>query len=81
VAQATLGSRVSVRTLAGTKVAVRIPPGTPSGKRFKVPGQGIKKDGKTGDLLVEIAITVPEKLTEAQEEAMRAFAEASGLKY
>ena len=81
VAQATLGSRVSVRTLAGTKVAVRIPPGTPSGKRFKVPGQGIEKDGKTGDLLVEIAITVPDKLTEAQEQAMRAFAEASGLKY
>jgi molecular chaperone DnaJ len=81
IAQATLGSRVSVRTLGGSKVAVRIPAGTPSGRRFRVPGQGIEKEGRKGDLLVEIAITVPEKLTEAQEDAMRAFAEASGLKY
>lgn len=81
LAQAALGSRVSVRTIDGRKVAVRIPPGTSSGKRFRVPGQGIAKDDKTGDLLVEIAITVPETLTEAQEKAMREFAEAGGLKY
>ncbi len=81
VAQAALGSRVSLRTIGGRKVAVRIPPGTSSGKRFRVPGQGIEKDGKKGDLLVEVAITVPEALTEAQEKAMREFAEASGLRY
>ncbi|HEY0930514.1 MAG TPA: J domain-containing protein [Gemmatimonas sp.] len=81
VAQATLGSRVSVRTLEGTKVAIRIPPGTSAGKRFKVPGQGIAKDGAKGDLLVEVTITVPGSLNEAQEKAMRDFAEASGLKY
>ncbi len=33
------------------------------------------------DLLVEVTITVPESLTEAQEKAMRDFAEASGLKF
>jgi molecular chaperone DnaJ len=81
VAQATLGSRVSVKTINGKKVTVRIPAGTASGKRFRVPGQGVEKDGKTGDLLVEVAITVPETLNEAQEKAMRDFAEASGLKY
>jgi molecular chaperone DnaJ len=81
VAQATLGSRVSVKTINGKKVTVRIPAGTPSGKRFRVPAQGVEKDGKTGDLLVEVAITVPETLNEAQEKAMRDFAEASGLKY
>jgi molecular chaperone DnaJ len=42
IAQATLGSRVSVKTLDGTKVAIRIPPGTASGKRFRVRGQGIE---------------------------------------
>ena len=81
VAQATLGSRVSVRTVAGRKVAVRIPAGTPSGKRFRMPAQGVTKEGKTGDLIVEVAITVPEALTEEQEKAMKEFAEASGLKY
>lgn len=81
VAQATLGSRISVRTLAGKKVALRLPAGTASGKRFRVKGQGIERDGTKGDLIVEVAITVPDKLTEEQEEAMKAFAVASGLKY
>lgn len=81
VAQATLGSRVSVRTVAGRKVAVRIPAGTASGKRFRIPAQGVAKEGKTGDLIVEVAITVPDQLNDAQEQAMRDFAEASGLKY
>lgn len=81
IAQATLGSRISVKTLDGKKVAIRIPAGTSAGRRFKVSGQGIEKDGKKGDLLVEVTITVPETLTEAQEQAMREFAEATGMKY
>ena len=81
IAQATLGSRVSVKTLDGTKVAIRIPPGTASGKRFRVRGQGIEKDGSRGDLIVQVEVAVPEKLTPEQEEAMKAFAEAGGMKY
>ena len=81
IAQATLGSRVSVKTLDGRKVALRIPAGTSAGKRFRVAGQGIDKDGHRGDLLVEVTITVPETLSEAQEKAMREFAEAGGMKY
>jgi molecular chaperone DnaJ len=81
IAQATLGSKVSVRTLEGKRVAIRIPAGTPSGKRFRVRGHGIAKDGQRGDLLVEINVQVPEDLTDEQQEAMRKFAEAGGLKY
>ena len=81
VAQATLGSRVSVRTLDGRKVAVKIPPGTQSGRRFRVRGQGISKDAHTGDLIVEPVVQLPEDLTPEQEEAMKKFAEAAGLKY
>jgi molecular chaperone DnaJ len=81
IAQATLGSKISVKTLDGKKVAIKIPPGTANGKRFRVRGQGIVKDDRTGDLIVEVLVSVPEKLTEEQEKAMREFAEASGLKY
>jgi molecular chaperone DnaJ len=81
IAQATLGTRVAVRTLEGKKVTVKIPPGTPSGKRFRVRGQGIAKGTTKGDLIVEVSIAVPEKLTEEQERMMREFAEAGGLKY
>ena len=81
VAQATLGSRITVRTLDGKKITLRIPRGTSAGKRFRVAGQGIEKDGKRGDLFVEVTITVPENLSETQEKAMREFAEAGGLKF
>jgi molecular chaperone DnaJ len=81
IAQATLGSKISVTTVDGKKVAIKIPPGTTSGKRFRIRGQGIKKDDRMGDLIVQVDVDVPEKLTEEQEKAMREFAEASGLKY
>jgi molecular chaperone DnaJ len=81
IAQATLGSKISVKTLDGKKVIVRIPQGTPSGKRFRVRAQGIQKTEKRGDLIVEVRIETPEKLSEEQERMMREFAEAGGLKY
>jgi molecular chaperone DnaJ len=81
IAQATLGTKISVRTLDGKKVAIKIPPGTPSGKRFRVRGQGIQKGEKKGDLIVEVSIQVPEKLSEEQERMMKEFAESGGLKY
>ncbi len=81
IAQATLGSKISVRTLEGKRVAIRIPAGTASGRRFRVRGQGIAKDDKRGDLIIEVQVTVPEKLSEEQERMMREFAEAGGLKY
>jgi molecular chaperone DnaJ len=81
IAQATLGSKINVKTIDGKKVSIKIPPGTANGKRFRVRGQGIKKEDHTGDLIVEAQVSVPEKLTEEQEKAMREFAEASGLKY
>ena len=81
IAQATLGSKVNVKTLDDKKVALRIPAGTSAGKRFRIAGQGIEKDGRKGDLIVEITITVPPTLSEAQEKAMREFAEAGGLKF
>jgi molecular chaperone DnaJ len=81
IAQATLGSKISVTTLEKKRVAIRIPAGTASGRRFRVRGHGIAKDGQRGDLIIEVQISVPEKLTEEQERMMREFAEAGGLKY
>jgi len=81
IAQATLGTKISVRTLDGKKVTIRIPAGTPSGKRFRIRSQGIEKEGQVGDLIVETTIVVPEKLSEEQERLLKEFAEAGGLKY
>jgi len=46
-----------------------------------VRGQGIQKADKRGDLIVEVRIETPEKLSEEQQRMMREFAEAGGLKY
>jgi molecular chaperone DnaJ len=78
IPQATLGTKVSVKTLDGKKVTITIPRGTTSGKRFRVRGQGIERDGSRGDLIVEVSVTVPDKLTPEQEDAMKKFAEAMG---
>jgi molecular chaperone DnaJ len=80
IAQATLGTKVSVKTLDGRKVTIKIPHGTSSGKRFRVPGLGIERDARHGDLIVEVELTVPDQLTPEQEEAMRKFAEAMDSK-
>ncbi|HYN82728.1 MAG TPA: molecular chaperone DnaJ [Gemmatimonadaceae bacterium] len=81
IAQATLGSKISVKTLDGKKVLIRIPAGTPSGKRFRVKGQGIQKGDERGDLIVEVKIETPDKLSDEQQRMMREFAEAGGMKY
>lgn len=81
LAQATLGSKIRVRTVDDRKVALKIPPGTQSGTRFRIPQQGIEKGGRRGDQYVQVKIQVPDQLDEQQTELMREFARASNLKY
>ena len=81
IVQATLGSKVRVRTVFGKKVALSIPKGTQSGTRFRLRGQGIEKEDRVGDQYVEVVVQVPEKLSDEEQEAMEEFREASGLKH
>lgn len=81
IAQAALGSKISVQTLDEKTVTLKLPAGTPSGKRFRVRGQGIAKGSDKGDLLVEVQVVVPESLTKEQQELLKKFAAAAGLQY
>ncbi|HEV2130413.1 MAG TPA: molecular chaperone DnaJ [Longimicrobiaceae bacterium] len=81
IAQATLGSRIRVRTVDDKRVVLRIPPGTQSGTRFRIKGQGVEKGGRRGDQFVRVNVTVPDKLDEQEESLMRQFAEMAELKY
>ncbi len=81
VAQATLGSRIRVRTVDGKKVALRIPPGTQSGTRFRIAGHGVEKAGRRGDQYVQVKITVPDELSDDQQALMKEFAKATNLRY
>ena len=79
--QATLGSKMAVRTVYGKKVHLRIPPGTQSGTKFRLRGQGIEKGERVGDQIVEVEVVIPETLTDEQRQAMEEFASSSGLKH
>lgn len=81
LAQAVLGTKLRVRTLDGRRVVLKLPPGTGPGRKFRIRGQGIEKNGQRGDQLVEIAVGIPEKLTPDQEKMFREFADKVGLKH
>jgi molecular chaperone DnaJ len=81
IAQAALGSKIRVRTVSGSKVTLKIPPGTQSGTKFRLAGQGIEKGEKRGDQYVQVKITVPEQLDAEQEQMLESFAQSVGLKH
>jgi molecular chaperone DnaJ len=54
-AQARNGADISAPTLDGS-VKLRVPPGTPDGRVFRVRGKGVTVQGRTGDLLVRLAV-------------------------
>ncbi len=70
-----LGADVDVPTLQG-KAAIRIPPGSPPGKILRLGGRGLPKLGSKarGDLHVELSLEVPTGLSEAQQQALSAWA-------
>ena len=81
LAQALLGSRIKVKTLDDKRVVLRIPSGTQHGQKFRIPGHGIEKNGRRGDMYVETHVTLPEKLSAEEQEAVKSFAEKTGMKY
>ena len=75
--EAALGAEVKVPTLA-EPVTLRVPPGTSTGKTFRVRGRGVPQArGGAGDLLVTVEVAVPKNLSKAEREAVEALAEVS----
>ncbi|MDE3003347.1 MAG: molecular chaperone DnaJ [Gemmatimonadota bacterium] len=81
IVQATLGSKIRVRTISGKRVVLTIPEGTQSGTKFRIRKQGIEKGDRIGDQYVEVVVSVPDQLSDEDRKAMEEFAEASGLKH
>jgi molecular chaperone DnaJ len=72
--EAALGADVSVPTLAGDEVTLRLPAGTQNGKVLRIKGRGItRKDGSSGDLLVTIEVSVPQRVDGKAKKALESF--------
>jgi len=73
--EAALGGDISIPTLSGEDVTVRLAPGTQNGKVLRVKGRGITKDFQTGDLLITVEVQVPQRLDSKAKSALEDFAE------
>jgi molecular chaperone DnaJ len=77
-AEAALGAAVKVPTLGGAPVTLKVPPGTPNGRTFRVRGKGAPRpDGTHGDLLATVEVQVPAHLGDEAREALEAYAAAT----
>jgi molecular chaperone DnaJ len=74
VHEAALGARVDVPSIEGT-TRLRIPPGTQSGQRFRLHERGAPspRDGRRGDLVIEVRLVLPRVLDERSKELLREF--------
>ncbi len=79
LATAALGGKQSVPTLDG-EATIEIPPGTPSGRKFRLKGKGVPASGShgAGDLYAAIRIAPPKRLDDRSKELMREFQERNG---
>ena len=69
-AEAALGATVSVPTLSGDPVKVRIGAGTPNGRVLRVKGRGIVTKTHAGDLLAKVSVAIPKRLSDKAREAV-----------
>ena len=70
--EAVLGGKVRVPTLDGA-VELAVPPGTSSGRTFRLKGKGMPARAGRGDLLVTVRIALPEGGDKALEELMTSW--------
>lgn len=73
-AEAALGATVTVPTLDGATVRVKVAPGTPSGRVLRVKGRGIAAKSGAGDLLAKVQVVVPTDLSDAAKAAVETLA-------
>jgi molecular chaperone DnaJ len=74
--QAALGTEIDLETLDGME-SIKVPEGTQSGREIKLRGKGVphlNSHGK-GDLIVEVRVHTPSKLSKQQKELMKQLAE------
>jgi molecular chaperone DnaJ len=72
--EAALGAKIDVPSIEGP-ARLRVPPGTQSGQRFRLRERGAPspRDGRRGDLVVEVRLVLPKLLDERSKELLREF--------
>ncbi|MBW2471508.1 MAG: molecular chaperone DnaJ [Deltaproteobacteria bacterium] len=77
--KAALGGHIDVPTLEDTVTRVKIPPGTESGKQFRLKGKGmpVLRTKMMGDMYIQVDVETPKNLTKRQRELLEEFEKES----
>jgi curved DNA-binding protein len=80
LSESLLGTQVSVPTIDGGELSLKIPPGTRHKTRMRLAGHGLPKmKGHTkGDLYVTVSVDIPKKLTAEQKKLIEKLS-ATGM--
>jgi molecular chaperone DnaJ len=70
------GTTLKVPTLTGA-VSLKVPPGTASGRKFRVKSAGITRKGKSGDLIVTVEVSIPQRISAEAAAALDQFTAAA----
>lgn len=81
---ATLGGKIKIKTLDGKEEEIEIPVGTQDGEEIILHGKGMPYRNGKGDLIVEVELDVPKKLSKKQKELIeelgKEFGDSTGKK-
>jgi len=77
LSEAILGTSISVPTLDGKELSLKIPPGTRHGTKMRLAGHGLPamRGKKRGDLYVHIHIVMPKRLNKEQKKLIEKLAQ------
>ena len=77
--EAILGTTRAITNAYGKTIKVTIPPGTQPGERLRLRGQGVETAKHTGDLYVEVQVSIPRHLTDDQRKGLEQCARKHGI--
>ena len=75
--KACLGSEISVKSLEGKELKVKVPAGIQPQSKLRLKGHGLPagKTGGRGDIYVKISVDIPKNLTNEQKKLLKELAE------
>ncbi|ADN35447.1 chaperone protein DnaJ [Methanolacinia petrolearia DSM 11571] len=79
-AGAAVGTKVDITTIDDREVELKVPAGIQHGTALKIPGEGVRRRGRPGDLLVRVNISIPKDLGDEEKELYKRLLEIESEK-
>jgi molecular chaperone DnaJ len=77
-AQAALGTSMEIETIDKRHIDLKVPAGIQYNTALKIGGEGVKRRGHPGDLLIRVKIVTPKSLSSEQKELYQKLADIEG---